>query len=210
MIDYATPYEELWELLKQKIGDVPRLVSIAYVIAQSAHEGQKRTEGTPYIGHPLRVCHILCGERPFLDHHMIAAGLLHDAVEDTRRAPHPVTIHFIKTTCNKEVALWVDLLTKPPVGKTAGRKKTTSLPQSIFDRDREYYARLMSAPFKVRLIKMADRLDNMRCLHLTGNPERIERYKKETRRHVLPLARATDPWFFDEIAALCKPVLPTL
>lgn len=210
MIDQTTPPEELWELLKQKLGDVPRLVNIAYAIAQEAHEGQKRTEGTPYIVHPLRVCHILCGERPFLYHEMIATALLADAVEDTRRATRPVTVHFIKMTCNQEVATWVDILTKPPVGKSVRRKKSMSLPQTKFDRDREYYARLMSAPFKARLIKLADRLDNMRSLHSTKDPARIERYTKETRRYILPLARATDQWFLDQIAALCKPYPLTL
>jgi guanosine-3',5'-bis(diphosphate) 3'-pyrophosphohydrolase len=137
------------------------------------HEGQLRASGEPYIIHPLEVAEVLAEMK--LDATAIAAGLLHDAVEDT-----PVTSDEIATAFGDQVAHIVDGVTKIDKIQFANRE----------DRQAENVRKMLLAmvsDVRVVLIKLADRLHNMRTLeHL--KPERQEAIARETLDIYAPLA----------------------
>jgi GTP pyrophosphokinase len=127
------------------------LIDAAYVLAMQAHGQQRRDNGDPYITHPVAVADILAGYR--LDTASIATGLLHDVIEDT-----PVKLSDIETRFGKEIAGLVD-----------GVTKLTRLElQSDRTKQAENFRKLvlaMSRDIRVLLVKLADRLHNMRTLH---------------------------------------------
>jgi guanosine-3',5'-bis(diphosphate) 3'-pyrophosphohydrolase len=137
------------------------------------HEGQLRASGEPYIVHPLEVAEVLAEMK--LDATAIAAGLLHDAVEDT-----PVTSDQIAAAFGEQVAHIVDGVTKIDKIQFANRE----------DRQAENVRKMLLAmvsDVRVVLIKLADRLHNMRTLeHL--KPERQEAIARETLDIYAPLA----------------------
>ena len=134
------------------------LIDAAYVLAMKAHGTQKRDNGDPYITHPLAVADILAGYR--LDIASIVTALLHDVVEDTS-----VTMAEIEKRFGKEIAGLVD-----------GVTKLTRLElQSDRTKQAENFRKLvlaMSRDIRVLLVKLADRLHNMRTLHFVQSPER--------------------------------------
>jgi GTP pyrophosphokinase len=137
------------------------------------HEGQLRASGEPYIIHPLEVAEVLAEMK--LDATAIAAGLLHDAVEDT-----PVTSEEIATAFGEQVAHIVEGVTKIDKIQFANRE----------DRQAENVRKMLLAmvsDVRVVLIKLADRLHNMRTLeHL--KPDRQEAIARETLDIYAPLA----------------------
>jgi GTP diphosphokinase / guanosine-3',5'-bis(diphosphate) 3'-diphosphatase len=150
------------------------LIDAAYVLARKAHATQRRDNGDLYITHPLAVADILAGYR--LDTASIATGLLHDVVEDT-----PVKLPDIETRFGHEIAGLVD-----------GVTKLTRLElQSDRTKQAENFRKLvlaMSRDIRVLLVKLADRLHNMRTLHYVREPERRERIARETMDIYAPLA----------------------
>ena len=150
------------------------LIDAAYVLAMQAHGNQRRDNGDPYITHPVAVADILAGYR--LDTASIATGLLHDVIEDT-----PVRLPEIEARFGKEIAGLVD-----------GVTKLTRLElQSDRTRQAENFRKLvlaMSRDIRVLLVKLADRLHNMRTLHFVRDPERRKRIARETMEIYAPLA----------------------
>ena len=167
-----------YELTEKVRGYDPRadtdMLDAAYVLAMQAHGAQKRENGDPYITHPLAVADILAGYR--LDTASIVTGLLHDVIEDTG-----VT------------KLELDRRFGPVVGGLVdGVTKLTRLElQSDRTKQAENFRKLvlaMSKDIRVLLVKLADRLHNMRTLHYVQNPERRERIARETMEIYAPLA----------------------
>jgi GTP diphosphokinase / guanosine-3',5'-bis(diphosphate) 3'-diphosphatase len=152
--------------------DVDQIVA-AYQLAEEAHRGQKRASGESYVSHSVEVALILARFR--LDTASIVAGLIHDVVEDTQ-----YTLADIRERFGQEVASIVDGVTK--IGKVRFRSNT--------ERQAENYRKLllsMAEDARVILIKLADRLHNMRTLrHLP--PEKQRRVALETREIYAPLA----------------------
>lgn len=188
MIDPFLEPELIWQRLQHVLGnEVPGPVREAYELAREAHAGQQRKEGTPYIVHPLRVALILAEERRVTDAEIVATALLHDVVEDSVFA-----LGDIREQCGAGVAEWVEWLTKPT--PEDGDKAA---------RDERYFAAFLEdgVPAAVRLVKLADRLDNVRYLHLWHNPAGSRRYRAETRRWLVPLAERTDEWFAHHLRA---------
>jgi GTP pyrophosphokinase len=150
------------------------LIDAAYVLAMKAHGAQRRDNGDPYITHPVAVADILAGYR--LDTRSIVTGLLHDVIEDT-----PVTLAEIERRFGPEVAGLVD-----------GVTKLTRLElQSDRTKQAENFRKLvlaMSRDIRVLLVKLADRLHNMRTLHFVSKVERRERIARETMEIYAPLA----------------------
>ncbi len=150
------------------------LIDAAYTVAKQAHGSQTRDNGDPYITHPLAVADILAGYH--LDTASIATGLLHDVVEDT-----PVKLPEIETRFGREIAGLVD-----------GVTKLTRLElQSDRTKQAENFRKLvlaMSRDIRVLLVKLADRLHNMRTLHFVREPERRQRIARETMDIYAPLA----------------------
>jgi GTP diphosphokinase / guanosine-3',5'-bis(diphosphate) 3'-diphosphatase len=152
--------------------DVEQIVA-AYQLAEEAHRGQKRASGESYVSHSVEVALILAQFR--LDTASIVAGLIHDVVEDTQ-----YTLADIRERFGQEVSSIVDGVTK--IGKVRFRSHT--------ERQAENYRKLllsMAEDARVILIKLADRLHNMRTLrHLP--PEKQRRVALETREIYAPLA----------------------
>ena len=149
-------------------------VSKAYNFALEAHQNQKREEGVPYIIHPVAVAKILTELK--LDSATITTGLLHDTIEDTK-----VTYESVKKEFGEEVANLVDGVTKI----SALENKASS------DSKAENFRKLILATSKdirVLLVKLADRLHNMRTIQFVKNKEKIIRKAKETMEIYAPLA----------------------
>jgi len=146
----------------------------AYVLAMQAHGQQTRENGDPYITHPLAVADILAGYR--LDTASIVTALLHDVIEDT-----PVTLTEIERRFGPAIGGLVD-----------GVTKLTRLElQSDRTKQAENFRKLvlaMSKDIRVLLVKLADRLHNMRTLHYVQSPERRQRIARETMEIYAPLA----------------------
>jgi GTP pyrophosphokinase len=150
------------------------LIDAAYAVARTAHEAQRRENGDLYITHPVAVADILAGYR--LDAASIATGLLHDVIEDT-----PVKLPEIERRFGRTVAGLVD-----------GVTKLTRLElQSDRTKQAENFRKLVlaiSKDIRVLLVKLADRLHNMRTLHYVQDPERRQRIARETMEIYAPLA----------------------
>lgn len=150
------------------------LVERAFDFSTKAHASQLRASGDPYFSHPLQVAHILADLK--LDSHSIITALLHDTVEDTLE-----TIETIQKQFGPEIAQLVD-----------GVTKLTQLElQSEQTKQAENFRKLvlaMSSDIRVLLVKLADRLHNMRTLQFISSPEKRRRIARETMEIYVPLA----------------------
>jgi len=152
----------------------PAILSKAYNFALNAHENQKRDSGDPYLIHPVAVADILCDLK--LDSATITTGLLHDTIEDTH-----ATYKMVEREFGKEVADLVDGVTK--ISKLEGK--------AISNSKAENFRKLILATSKdirVLLVKLADRLHNMRTLSHINEKDRRQRIAKETMEIYAPLS----------------------
>ena len=146
----------------------------AYNFALDAHQDQKRDEGVPYIIHPVAVANILTELK--LDSATITTGLLHDTIEDTK-----VTYATVKKEFGEEVANLVDGVTKLSAleDKASENSKAENFRKLIL---------ATSKDIRVLLVKLADRLHNMRTINFLKDKEKIIRKAKETMEIYAPLA----------------------
>ena len=179
MAEYKTP-EELYQDLITRVrryhpSDDISLIERAYKVANDAHKDQARKSGEPYIIHPLCVAIILADLE--MDKETIAAGLLHDVVEDTI-----MTTDQIRAEFGDDVALLVDGVTKLGQLQYQGDK----LDLQAENMRKMFLA--MAKDIRVIIIKLADRLHNMRTLkHMT--PEKQKEKARETMDIYAPIAQ---------------------
>jgi len=167
----------LTNILEKVKGYHPRadtdLINKAYVYASRMHDGQTRKSGDEYFIHPVSVADIIADMR--LDASSVCAALLHDVVEDCE-----VSLPEVKTVFGDEVAFLVDGVTKLGKVNFASRE----------DRQAESFRKMlvaMARDIRVLLVKLADRLDNMRTLEHMSTPAQ-ERIARETIEIYAPLA----------------------
>ncbi|AKF10598.1 RelA/SpoT family protein [Sandaracinus amylolyticus] len=182
----------LTEIVEKVRGYQPQadfdLVNRAYVFSAQKHEGQKRKSGEPYFTHPVSVANIIAEMK--LDSASVCAALLHDVLEDT-----DVTTKQMEEIFGEEVSFLVDGVTK--LGKINFTCKE--------DQQAESFRKMlvaMARDIRVLLVKLADRLDNMRTLeHM--KPEAQARIAQETLEIYAPLAgRLGINWLKSELEDL--------
>lgn len=161
------------------------LIRQAYDFASRCHEGQRRSTGEPYISHPVAVAHLVAGLQ--LDHHALAAALLHDVQEDCGVANETLRDRF-----GPEVARLVDGLTK------LNKMELLASPEQL-TRDAVQAQNLrkmflaMAEDIRVVLVKLCDRLHNMRTLWALP-AEKQQRIARETMEIFAPLASRLGVW----------------
>ena len=152
----------------------PEALSKAYKFALDAHKDQKRDSGDPYLTHPVAVADILTDLK--LDSATIATGLLHDTIEDTN-----ATYETVKEQFGSEVADLVDGVTK--ISKLEGKVIENSKAENI-----RKLILATSKDIRVLLVKIADRLHNMRTLNSITDEKKRLRIAKETMEIYAPLS----------------------
>ncbi len=150
------------------------LINRAYVFSVAKHGSQKRASGDPYFSHPIEVAGILTDL--FLDDKTIVTALLHDTIEDTL-----TTTEEIERLFGADVARLVDGVTK--LSKIEAQTETERAAENL-----RKFLLAMSDDIRVLLVKLADRLHNMRTLHHIPNPEKRRRIARETMDIYAPLA----------------------
>ncbi len=149
------------------------IIKDAYELAASKHEGQFRKSGDPYISHPLHVAYMLCELQA--GPATVAAGLLHDVVEDT-----DVTLEYVKKHFGNDVASIVDGVTKISQLKYMTKEK-------VLAKSHQKILLAMAKDVRVILVKLVDRLHNMRTMKFQS-PEKQRRIAQETLDLYAPLA----------------------
>jgi len=179
----AMNYELNFEYLIERV--TPRLdaaqvarVYRAYEVACEAHTGQTRDEGTPYIVHPVRVAVSLVDELNLYSPTLVCSALLHDVIEDS-----DITREDIVQMFGEQIAEVVWLLTK---------QEDVSLPQ--------YLAGIEAAAHTgAPIVKLCDRLDNLRSIVYSPRLEKKRRLIHTTEELYVPLAARTNPYLHREL-----------
>src|SRR5262245_12466538 len=171
--------EYLIERLTPKLdGQQVQRVNRAYEVAADAHSNQTRDEGTPYIVHPVRVAVSLVDELNLFSPTLICSALLHDVIEDS-----DITREDIARMFDDDVATVVWLLTKLEEVRLS-----------------DYLARIeAAADTGAPIVKLCDRLDNLRSVAYTPRLEKKRRYIRTTEELYLPLAARTNRYLHDEL-----------
>ena len=150
------------------------LLNRAYVFSLQAHGSQKRASGDPYFSHPIEVAGILTDLH--LDDETIATAILHDTIEDTVASPEQ-----IQTLFGGNVARMVDGVTK--LSKIEAQTENERAAENL-----RKFLLAMSDDIRVLLVKLADRLHNMRTLHHIESADKRKRIARETMDIYAPLA----------------------
>ena len=175
-------YELVDRVLDYDPGADEALLNRAYVFSMHAHGSQKRASGDPYFSHPIEVAGILTDLR--LDDETIATAILHDTVEDTVATPEEIEKLF-----GPNVARLVDGVTK--LSKIEAQSDNERAAENL-----RKFLLAMSDDIRVLLVKLADRLHNMRTLHHIGNPDKRRRIARETLDIYAPLAERVGMYEF--------------
>lgn len=149
-------------------------------IAEKVHSGQFRDEGTPYIEHPLEVARILISEFGILELEAVVLALLHDVPEKIGGKPDAEIIELLASKFGDYMRNDLDILVRK-IGKTREA------------RDSYYIGRIERASLRVKLVKLADRIHNVRSLLASPDIAKIQRYISETKENYVELAESISP-----------------
>jgi len=178
-MNYEEIFQRLTERLASELTDSDlALVARAFEIARVAHDGQLRDEGTPYIVHPVRVAAALVNELEVFTPTLVCGALLHDVIEDSATTREQISEMF-----NEDIAEVVWLLTK---------LEDVSLADYLSAIEA---AGATGAP----IVKLCDRMDNLRFLTCSPRTEKIRRYIRTTETYYLPMAARTSPYVHDQM-----------
>ena len=150
------------------------LINRAYVFSMKAHGSQMRASGDPYFSHPIEVAGILTDLK--LDDQTIVTAILHDTIEDTLATPEEIDKLF-----GKDVARLVDGVTK--LSKIEAQSENERAAENL-----RKFLLALSDDIRVLLVKLADRLHNMRTLHHIPSEDKRRRIARETMDIYAPLA----------------------
>lgn len=181
---------ELASLLAGSAPDDAARLAMAWQIAAAAHGGQLRDEGTPFVDHPLAVAVILWSELGCRDADVLCAALTHDVLEDS-----DVPEQLLRDLLGDRATAMVVDVTKVAVPE-----------EQKAERDARYLASLRLLPHESRLLKLADRIHNLRCVPAGGDRAKAARYLDVSRREFYPLALATDARAADLIEQACDAI----
>ncbi len=190
---HLVPVLRQYELVERVKGYDPEadeaLLNRAYVFSMHAHGSQKRASGDPYFSHPIEVAGILTDLH--LDDETIATAILHDTIEDTVATPEEIEAKF-----GPSVARMVDGVTK--LSKIEAQTENQRAAENL-----RKFLLAMSDDIRVLLVKLADRLHNMRTLHHIAKPEKRRRIARETMDIYAPLAERIGMYeFMNEMQTL--------
>lgn len=176
---YERNYEYLAGRMSERLSEKEMAqVRRAYEVAEAAHTGQMRDEGTPYIVHPLRVAVSLVDELSIYSPALLCSALLHDVIEDSN-----ITREQIAEMFGEQIAHIVWLLTK---------YEDVSLPA--------YLAAIEAASETgAPIVKLCDRLDNLRFLAHSPRVEKKRRYIRTTEAYYMPMAARTHRYLHNEL-----------
>ncbi len=170
------------------------LINRAYVFSMQAHGAQKRASGDPYFSHPIEVAGILTDLH--LDDETIVTAILHDTIEDT-----VATHEQIEKLFGANIARLVDGVTK--LSKIEAQTENERAAENL-----RKFLLAMSDDIRVLLVKLADRLHNMRTLHHLADPDKRRRIARETMDIYAPLAERIGMYeFMKEMQTLAFRVL---
>ena len=166
---------ELVERVKRYDPDADEaMINRAYVFSVQKHGSQKRASGDPYFSHPIEVAGILTDF--YMDDKTIVTALLHDTIEDTLVTPEEIQAGF-----GDEIARLVDGVTK--LSKIEAQSENERAAENL-----RKFLLAMSDDIRVLLVKLADRLHNMRTLHFIPSEDKRRRIARETMDIYAPLA----------------------
>ncbi len=174
-VDRVLRQYELLEKVRSYDADADEaMINRAYVFSMQKHGSQKRASGDPYFSHPIEVAGILTDLR--LDDETIVTAILHDTIEDTVATPEEIERVF-----GKNIARLVDGVTK--LSKIEAQSESQRAAENL-----RKFLLAMSGDIRVLLVKLADRLHNMRTLHFIRNQDKRKRIARETMDIYAPLA----------------------
>lgn len=181
-------YEQIFQRVIERLAseltaDELALVNNAYQVARAAHDGQVRDEGTPYIVHPVRVAATLVNELDVFSPRLVCSALLHDVIEDSSTTRDQIAERF-----GEEIAEVVWLLTKLDDVSLA-----------------DYLSAIEAAgETGAPLVKLCDRLDNLRFLTCSQRIEKIRRYIRTTEAYYLPMAGRTNAYVHKQMELMLE------
>lgn len=186
--------KQFFASLKESVGatDLQR-IQAAYWIAKEAHRQQARDCGERYFEHPRRTASILI-RHGVTDTHTILIALLHDTLEDTH-LPQTVILEQFGSRVLQDVLLLSNryaVFDESTGNITRWEKKEKA----------EYYEAIATAGIAVRMVKIADRIDNLQSMYDVWPKDRQAWYRRDTRRHILPFAEGTKTGLVDELKEL--------
>lgn len=174
------------------------LVGRALDRAYMSHRAQERDDGSSYLQQhvypvTLSVVKYYRRLRKLVTPELVAGALLHDVLEDD----DDVTSKQFEEEFGKKVFSIVEPLSKPDYREYPGDTKK----DRKYALNREYFAGLRIAPEESKIIKLADRLNNILCIHLSPKPGKMLFYVEETEKFYLPFAREVSEHYYDRIKA---------